>query len=219
LERYGHLEGDHRKSAPGRTDWAPLVEDLVTNVLDTHLDQDRTLRLRDITLADRLTEMEFHFAMAPLAPAELHGLLAGFTEYRTTGQGLTFEPTRGLMRGFIDLVFRHEGRFYIADYKSNRLGEDTNARLGSYRREGLRQAIRQHRYDLQYLIYTLALHRYLGQRVPGYDYERHFGGVYYLFLRGMRPAYGPRYGVWYDRPEVGLIEQLDRLFDGTRGAA
>ena len=117
---------------------------------------------------------------------------------------------RGLMRGFVDLVFRHQGRFYIVDYKSNLLGRD----LSAYGREKMREAIREHRYDLQYLIYTLALHRLLIQRVPDYDYERHFGGAYYLFLRGMRPAHGARYGVWYDRPERRLVQRLDRLFAG-----
>ena len=121
---------------------------------------------------------------------------------------------RGLMRGFIDLVFRHEGRFFIVDYKSNRLGN----RLQDYGRDGLREAIRQHRYDLQYLIYSLALHRFLGWRLPGYDFERHFGGVYYLFLRGMRPNRGSEIGVWYDHPPLELIDGLDRLFGGGREA-
>jgi len=112
------------------------------------------------------------------------------------------------MHGFIDLVLRHQGRFYIIDYKSNRLGD----RLTAYEHDGLHAAIRHHHYDLQYLIYTLALHRFLSRQLPGYDYRTHFGGVYYLFLRGMRPSAGPRRGVWYDRPPYELIAALDRLF-------
>jgi len=114
------------------------------------------------------------------------------------------------MKGYIDLVFRADGRFYLSDYKSNHLGD----RLEDYGDAGLRRTMRTHRYHLQYLIYTLALHRYLRRRLRGYDYERHFGGAYYLFLRGMRPEHGPRYGVYHDRPPAALVEALDRMFAG-----
>ena len=117
------------------------------------------------------------------------------------------------MRGFIDLVFEHNGRFYLIDYKSNHLGDKPQ----DYAADALRPAMQLHKYDLQYLIYTVALHRYLGQRVPGYDYAEHFGGVYYLFLRGMRP--GGSYGVYHDRPQQSLIAELDRLFAGGQQEA
>ncbi|MDH5360665.1 MAG: exodeoxyribonuclease V subunit beta, partial [Gammaproteobacteria bacterium] len=121
--------------------------------------------------------------------------------------GLAFAPVSGIMRGFIDLTFEFEGRYYIADYKSNWLG----FQLDDYRREHLARVIREHRYDLQYLIYTLALHRFLKANLADYDYERHFGGVYYLFLRGLSPAEGANSGVFYDRPELALIERLDAM--------
>ena len=70
-------------------------------------------------------------------------------------------------------------------------------------------------YTLQYLVYTLAVHRFLGQRVAGYDYDRHFGGVYYLFLRGMDPARGGN-GVFFDRPSRQLVEAADTLLVGNR---
>jgi len=215
LQRYGQLRAGRANDAESAIDWTPVVAELVTNVLDTDLDAAGAVRLRNIAMSDRLMELEFHFPVADLDPAGLRAVLSSFADVAATGEGLSFEPVRGLMRGFIDLVFRHDGRFYILDYKSNLLGD----RLSAYEREGLRQAIRQHRYDLQYLIYTVALHRFLGRRVPLYDYERDFGGVYYLFLRGMRPEHGPRYGVWCDRPPLGLIERLDGLFGGGEGAA
>lgn len=215
LERYGQLLMRRHLATETASDWTPVVEALVSNVLDTFLDEAGTLRLRDIALTDRLNELEFHFPIERLDEAALRAVLSSFDDHQDTGNGITFEPTRGLMRGFVDLVFRHGGRFYIVDYKSNHLG----TRLEAYAREGLRQAIQQHRYDLQYLIYTLAVHRFLGQRVAGYDYDRHFGGVYYLFLRGMRATEGPRYGVWHDRPQRRLIESLDGLFGAVRKAA
>ncbi|MGF1615170.1 MAG: exodeoxyribonuclease V subunit beta [Gammaproteobacteria bacterium] len=214
LGRYGQLLMRQPELAAPLPDWAPVVEALVSNVLDTLLDEAGTLRLRDIALTERLNELEFHYPIARLDASALRGVLSSFDDHQGAGDGLTFEPTRGLMRGFIDLVFRHAGRFYIVDYKSNHLG----ARLEAYAREGLRQAIQQHRYDLQYLLYTLAVHRFLGQRVASYDYDRHFGGVYYLFLRGMRAAQGPRYGVWHDRPPRRLIESLDGFFGAVRKA-
>jgi exodeoxyribonuclease V beta subunit len=187
--------------------WEPVVCETLTRVLDTPLDEDG-LRLRTLTNGERLNELEFHFPFGLLGPRDLRRALEGFGAYAGAADGLAFESVRGLMKGYIDLVFRHGGRWYVADYKSNHLGD----RVEDYGRAALRRAVHAHRYDLQYLIYTLALHRYLGRRLPGYDYERDFGGVYYLFLRGMRPELGPRSGVWHDRPPAALVESLDRLF-------
>jgi exodeoxyribonuclease V beta subunit len=187
--------------------WEPVVSRTVERVLDTPLDG-TGLRLRGVERAQRLDELEFHFPLAALSPVDLHRALAPFPAYRHAAEGLAFEAVRGLMKGFIDLVFRAGGRWYLVDYKSNHLGN----RLEDYDHAGLTRAVRGHRYDLQYLIYTVALHRYLGLRQADYDYDDHFGGVYYLFLRGMRPEHGPVYGVFSDRPEGAVIEGLDGLF-------
>ena len=118
---------------------------------------------------------------------------------------------RGLMTGIIDLVFEFDGRFYLADYKSNYLG----ASLDDYRPANLVGAMLDRRYDLQALLYSVALHRYLGQRIHGYRYERHFGGCYYLFLRAMRPQSGADFGVHFERPEAARLEAFDRLLAYT----
>ena len=112
----------------------------------------------------------------------------------------------GMMTGWIDLVFRHQGKYYLADYKSNHLGYAGDAYLSA----GLQQAITDHHYDLQYLIYTVALNRFLQQRLTDYQYERDFGGVYYLFLRGMDGTHRET-GVYFDKPDAGLIKALDRI--------
>ena len=109
------------------------------------------------------------------------------------------------MKGFIDLVFRHENRFYIVDWKSNLLGETT----AHYSSDALKRVMHTQYYVLQYHLYVLALHRYLKMRIRDYRYETHFGGVFYLFLRGIDPKKGPEYGVFRDRPESGLIDALD----------
>jgi exodeoxyribonuclease V beta subunit len=117
------------------------------------------------------------------------------------------------MVGFIDLVYRHEGRYFVADYKSNHLG----SKPGDYGRDNLQTAMIEHRYDLQYLIYTLALHRFLAIRIQDYDYDTHFGGVAYLFLRGMNPEYAPGTGVFASRPPLALIDRLDKCCAGQEG--
>ena len=96
----------------------------------------------------------------------------------------------------------------MIDYKSNDLGP-TQADYGP---EPLTKAIKHHHYDLQYLIYCVALHRYLTQRVQDYQFEHHFGGVRYLFLRGMDGS--ELGGVYADKPAFELIRTLDELLAG-----
>ncbi len=113
----------------------------------------------------------------------------------------------GMLKGFIDLVFEHNGRYYVLDYKSNHLGDED----GAYVQEAMRSKVLDARYDLQYVIYLLALHRLLKARLPDYDYDTHIGGAVYLFLRGCD---APGVGAFTERPDKALIESLDRLFSG-----
>ena len=112
-------------------------------------------------------------------------------------------------------MVEHEGRWYILDYKSNWLGPAP----GDYGPEALAEAIRAGGYPLQYLIYLVALHRYLATRLPGYDYERHVGGAFYLFVRGIDPAAGVRRGVYFDRPTGRVPARTRRMLqrDGFKG--
>jgi exodeoxyribonuclease V beta subunit len=112
----------------------------------------------------------------------------------------------GFLVGFIDLVFQHAGRFYLLDYKSNWLG----SALNDYTPSALARAMDAHHYHLQYLLYALALHRYLKVSLPGYDYAQHFGGAHYVFVRafGLDSAVGH----YFYRPDAALIAQLDALF-------
>jgi exodeoxyribonuclease V beta subunit len=161
--------------------------------------------LSQLERGQRLNELGFDFATNSVDVEALNRLLS-----KAAGQPLQpleIETFQGMVNGVVDLVFEHQGRFYIADYKSNFLG----GRFSDYEGDRLRAAVYERRYDLQYLLYTLALHRYLRRRLPDYDYERHFGGVYYLFLRGMRPETGPTCGVFFDRPAVDVIESLDEV--------
>jgi len=118
------------------------------------------------------------------------------------------QQLQGLFKGFIDLVFEHHGRHYVLDHKSNWLGPDDS----HYHPEALTSAVLLHRLELQYALYTLALHRLLRSRLPDYDYDRHVGGALVLFLRGHA---APGQGVHADRPPRALIERLDALFAGA----
>ncbi len=208
-------------------EWLPVISDMVAQVLSAPLQAGSDLRLKHISNRQRLVEMEFHFPVSPLRAAVLNRLIERYYPSHSTHPNqpsqasepshssraaLDFELAKGMMKGFIDLIFSYEGRFYVADYKSNHLGDS----LEDYDTAALQEAIDHHRYDLQYLIYSLALHRYLKQRLPAYRYERHFGGVCYLFLRGIRPTQNPKTGIFTDRPSSALITELDELFNGNQ---
>ncbi len=138
-------------------------------------------RLCDLDPRERIDEMEFHFALRGnsvqdlLAVLHAHGLLRGrrgFGAWRTLS---------GLMTGKIDLACRIDGRLYVLDYKTNT--------LPAYGAEDLARAMADSEYDWQALLYVVALQRWLRSRLgAGYDYDRHVGGVRYLFCRGLDPA-------------------------------
>jgi exodeoxyribonuclease V beta subunit len=191
-------------------DWLPALATMVDDVLGCALDG-AALRLRDLAPATRVAEMGFEFPLAPLDAPRLNALLCALDPLARAAQPLAFPALRGMLSGFIDLVFEYRGRYYVADYKSNHLGEEP----ADYAPERLRASIVEHRYDLQYAIYTVALARLLRARLgESYDYDAHVGGVYYLYLRGMRAAAGPAHGVFHARPPRALIETLDALFAG-----
>jgi exodeoxyribonuclease V beta subunit len=178
-------------------------------IVQTSLDGDE-LRLNGLANRQRLNELCFDFALDHLNIDNLNQQMQSLSPVPL--KALSSMEFSGMINGVIDLVFEYQGRYFLADYKSNFLG----ASLEDYRPELLEQAMLHRRYDLQSLIYSIALHRFLAQRIPGYDYEQHFGGSYYLFLRAMRPQHGMRYGVHFKRPDYATIRKLEKLFEFTR---
>lgn len=172
------------------------------NILHTPLDESGPV-LANIASHHRLCELEFSLRTRQIDCRKLDVLLRQYSERDLPP--LDFKTFQGMVTGVIDLVFEYNGKYYLADYKSNLLGR----RLEDYTADKLDEAIANRRYDLQYLIYTLALHRHLRQRIPDYDYQRHFGGVYYLFLRAMQPQTGKKYGIDFIQPDYTLIQKLD----------
>ncbi len=204
--------------------WAQRLCDAIGSVLATPLDDAaQPLCLGDVPYGRRLNELEFLFPVAGSGTGDLTAsrLAAAFglgtaplpADYARRIQRLGFAPLQGFLKGFIDLAFEHQGRWYLVDYKSNLLG----VRPDDYRASMLIEAMAEHHYFLQYHLYVVALHRYLARRLPGYDYDRHFGGVYYLFVRGMAPHYPRGTGVFYDRPARPLIEDLSTALGGLPG--
>lgn len=190
--------------------WLPVLEQWIDRVLHTPLNAEG-LTLSAIKSSERLIEMEFYLPINNLlTAADLDALLRRHDSLSQQAAPLDFRQVRGMLKGFIDLVFRWQGKYYLLDYKSNWLGDSHAA----YTPEAMAQAMIGHRYDLQYQLYTLALHRYLQHRLPDYDYQRHFGGVFYLFLRGMDGS-SPDNGIFTTRPAEAFVEEIDALFGET----
>ncbi|WP_250434339.1 exodeoxyribonuclease V subunit beta [Caballeronia sp. ATUFL_F2_KS9A] len=171
------------------------------------------MRLATIPTTRRMNELEFLFPADSLDFSALRRLLAahGFPDVALEAGAL-----RGFIKGFIDMIVEHEGRFWIIDWKSNHLGDAAS----NYAAAPLATAMAEHAYHLQALIYVVALHRYLRARLAGYAYDTHVGGYLYLFVRGVRPDWRDgeeACGVHRGRPSLELVEALDRLMSG--GAA
>ena len=181
-----------------------MLQDMLAQVLHTALPGGAVLA--QVTPARRLVELEFDLPVPSLGATALAQALR---QHGYASPMLTFSQLRGHLRGFIDLVFEHAGRFYVLDWKSNHLG-DTPADYGP---PSLARAMDRQGYHLQYLLYCVALHRTLAQRLPDYDYETHFGGVLYLFVRGVRPHW-PGCGVFAHRPALATLQQLSALLGG-----
>jgi exodeoxyribonuclease V beta subunit len=199
-------------------EWGEVLVRGVQAMLATPLD-DAGLTLASVTRTRRADELEFVFPVAKgktvLTAAKMAKALAAHRgahvpeSYPERVRELGFE-LRGFLKGYIDLVFEHEGRFYVVDYKSNHLG----ANVEDYRPAKLAVAMSHHDYFLQYHLYTVAVHRWLGRRLRGYDYDRHFGGVLYLFARGMSPDHPAQTGIFHDRPSRELVVALSEAARG-----
>jgi len=184
--------------------WQDVTEQWILDSLQCPLNANSSndLSLSKLAPSDCLVEMEFNLPLSSLSAPKLNEILIkhfGFTQSK-----LEFANVKGLLKGFIDLIFCYQGKYYILDYKSNYLGNTP----ADYKSDLLDQAMSSHQYHLQYLIYTVALHRLLKQRISDYSIETHLGGIYYTFLRGM-PA---GQGVYFKKLTQEQVTILDGLF-------
>jgi len=193
------------------TMWEGPILEMIRHVVSVRLPAaDGPFCLSDVHSKQRVNEMEFYFPLNAVTPQKLKNIFAsrgsipipvGFPD--RLGR-LIYSPTAGFMKGFVDLVFEHHGKFYIIDWKSNYLGP----KIENYHQEALTNVMVEGYYILQYYLYALAVDRFLSGRVPGYRYHTHFGGVFYFFLRGIDDRRGPRFGIYGDLPAKDIIESL-----------
>jgi len=189
--------------------WSSYLTDWIKAVLAFPLTEQTSLS--QLKEQDYVSEMAFYFPIQQLQANKFNALVKRFNSHASDIDFRTFE---GHLKGAIDLVFKASGQYFILDYKSNYLGETVD----NYQVEALQLVMDDHRYDIQYILYTLATHRFLKQRLGDqYDYERDFGGVYYLFLRGLAlnsVDQNTNTGVVFVKPEFELIDALDREVAG-----
>ncbi|MBI5483380.1 MAG: exodeoxyribonuclease V subunit beta [Deltaproteobacteria bacterium] len=191
--------------------WLPAVSQMVMDVATAEIIPGLPgFSLSQLKQGAWQTELEFYLPVRQLDPDTVRTLFDGLLDDKSADfqellESLSFQRSRGMLQGFIDLVFVHAGRYYLLDWKSNHLGNSQ----GDYGREQMQQAMCRNAYILQYHLYTLALDRLLKLRLPGYDYETHFGGALYLFLRGLKTT-GTGSGIFHARPSLEFIQRADR---------
>ncbi len=181
--------------------WISTIHESVKSTLTYPLDDG--ILLKDIRKEDLLIEMEFHFPIENVTAEKLKSIIRG----NKASSLELLNDYSGFMKGYIDLLFKHQEKYYILDYKSNHLGD----RWEDYSKAVIQEEVLHSNYDLQYHIYCVAVHRMLKSVLPDYDYNTHFGGVFYLFLRGVNPD-NPETGVFFSKPEASLVSDLDNYF-------
>ncbi len=169
----------------------------------------------DVALAQLTTvlpEMEFWFPSEQLEASALDELCRKNLLPGCPRQPLPERQLHGMLKGFADLVFEHEGRYWVLDYKSNALGTGDAA----YHAQALANGMAAHRYDIQGAIYMLALHRLLRSRLgEAYDPATQLGGALFFFLRGI--ANTQTRGCHWIAPDIALLDAMDKLFGGRHG--
>ena len=191
--------------------WTPILTTWFEQLLAFPLiqtSQQISLALNHLIPSAKKVEMQFFIGMKPLHAYQVNKLIQQYDALSARAGELQFQAVQGFLKGFIDLTFEFEGKYYVLDYKSNYLGDN----LEDYNQESIENMMVDHRYDFQYQLYTLALHRLLRSRLPDYDYEKHIGGVFYTFIRGMQD--NNNCGVYFNKPDYLLINGLDKLFSG-----
>jgi exodeoxyribonuclease V beta subunit len=189
---------------------AAMLDEWVTVILTTNMPlalknkAQEAITLGALESCDMWPEMGFSLPVQRLGSQQLDAFITGYIWPTQARVALEPRQLEGMLTGFMDLVLRHAGRYYVLDYKSNR--------LPGYAPEQLQQAMLAHRYDVQAVLYLLALHRLLKSRLADYDFDQHIGGVLYLFLRGVDQ---PGSGLLHLSPSRALIESLDAAFAGT----
>jgi len=185
----------------------------VKQTIDNHY-----ISYRELAPEKMLHETEFYFPMISADSTQLTDLLMAHRKAHAIDNHVVrhvqlphYQTLKGMMHGFIDLIFEDQGKYYICDYKSNYLGDE----ISDYSAQSIQENVEQHDYDLQYLIYSLALHRQLKATINHYNVEQHFGGVYYCYLRGMSSKSPDLSGVFHRTITANELDTLNSIFSGS----
>ena len=179
------------------------VEKLLGCVVSAPLSEG--FRLMDLPSSQCLKEMPFYFQLSPFQTNSINDVLGSDPTVLPVG----VKDMRGYLTGYVDLICLKDGKYYIMDYKTNYLGGD----LSAYQHDSLVDAMKSHNYGLQYWIYSMVLHRHLTNLLDDYSYDVHFGGVMYLFVRGMSPDHTGS-GVYSTLPDYDTLLRLEALLSG-----
>jgi exodeoxyribonuclease V beta subunit len=201
-------------------DWQSHISAMVNDVLTTALPLSGSeFTMSGLEKGRWVTELEFFFPLRFLTSDSLAGHFRKWADaYEDVDllrlcTALRFKPVRGMVRGFMDLVFEHDGKYHLVDWKSNHLGYSVE----DYGPEALKLEMSRKLYSFQYLLYTVALNRYLSMRVADYNYSTGFGGIIYVFVRGVKKEKGVKTGFFVDIPPSAMIEELTELLVATGG--
>lgn len=203
LEKYGY-----------DTKWQLPVTKMVDTIIHTSITtSEGDFSLGSIKSGNWIPELEFFFPLKYITSDRLNNCLRTWgtihksTDMQRISSYLKFQPVKGMVRGFMDMVLEHGGKFYLLDWKSNHLGY----RVEDYNQEAMKKEMERHLYPLQFLLYTVALNKYFSLRIKGYNYPTHFGGVLYVFLRGVSSEHGERFGFFRDMPPVKMIDEMTEI--------
>ncbi|WAI18404.1 MAG: exodeoxyribonuclease V subunit beta [Buchnera aphidicola (Acyrthosiphon caraganae)] len=186
--------------------WTSVLISWVKNIINTPLYK-KNIILSEINEKKCIKELEFFFPIKNiLYSTELNKIIQSIDPISTISPKLLFNPVKGILKGFIDLVFIWKKKYYILDYKSNWLGKNNSFYSNMY----IKKEIIKKRYDLQYQIYTIAIHKYLQKKIKKYNYKDNFGGIFYIFLRAMDHN-KKNNGIFYTIPDYSLIEKTIHL--------
>jgi len=160
------------------------------------------ISLNNIQKNNIIKETEFHFSVDSINYSLIKSLLSEYYGYVDFPDNQNIASS-GFMKGVIDAVIENNGKFYIIDWKSNFLGNS----IKDYGESNIIEQMRNNFYHLQYLIYLVAVNRYLANILPDYNYENSFGGIFYIFIRGFNEKSGT--GVFYDLPEYDIVRKME----------
>jgi exodeoxyribonuclease V beta subunit len=200
------IEEGLKQHLPKHSDlYVPMLLEMLQQTFHVPITvNESTFQLSEVSFEKRIHEFEFDFPVPPYQPLELNSLSNDDIEIRVSWD----KSLEGVMNGKMDLFFECRGKYYILDWKSNYLGDS----LADYSPDALAAAMNESNYHLQYLLYTLAAKKYLQNRLPNFDYEQQFGGVVYLFIRGVRS--NSNTGIYTNRPTKDQLELLESILEG-----